>query len=156
VLFTDGEDNTSLLGERELRAAAKRSNATVHVVGLRDASASPTAPESAQVRALREIAQASGGRFWTAESPARLREAFAAIAASMGERYVLRYEPQGSQGQRHGAGPARVLGDEPLVRIVHAEELGQDPFSPDEEIARDPEVLGLFVGDGPDPMRAQL
>jgi VWFA-related protein len=97
VLFTDGEDNTSLLGEGELRTAAKRSNATVHVVGLRDASASPTAPETAQVRALREIAQASGGRFWTAESPARLREAFAAIAASMGERYVLRYEPQGSK-----------------------------------------------------------
>ena len=95
VLFTDGEDNTSILGERELRAAARRSNATVHVVGLRDASAGPPASETAQVRSLREIAQGSGGRFWTAESPARLREAFAAIAASMGERYVLRYEPQG-------------------------------------------------------------
>jgi len=95
VLFTDGEDNTSILGERELRAAAQRSNATVHVVGLRDPSASPLAPETAQVRALREVAQGSGGRFWTAESPARLREAFASIAASMGERYVLRYEPQG-------------------------------------------------------------
>ncbi len=93
VLFTDGEDNTSILGERQLRTAAERSNALVHVVGRREAS--PAHGETDQSRALREIAEASGGRFWTPESPQRLREAFAAIAASMGERYVLRYDPQG-------------------------------------------------------------
>jgi VWFA-related protein len=121
VLFTDGNDNSSVLGERQLRSAAQRSNALIHVVGLREAAAtvagsapeldgklglgsragirtaaSPVpAGESEQVRALREIAEDSGGRFWTAESPGRLREAFAAIAASLSQRYVLRYEPQG-------------------------------------------------------------
>lgn len=93
VLFTDGEDNTSILGERQIQTAAERSNALVHVVGRR--AASPAHGETDQSRALREIAEASGGRFWTPESPQRLREAFAAIAASMGERYVLRYDPQG-------------------------------------------------------------
>ena len=39
VLFTDGEDNTSILGERQLRSVAERSNAIVHVVGLREAAA---------------------------------------------------------------------------------------------------------------------
>jgi len=35
VLFTDGEDNTSWLGEADLRTVAQRSNALVHVVGWR-------------------------------------------------------------------------------------------------------------------------
>jgi hypothetical protein len=47
------------------------------------------------VRTLREIAEHSGGQFWNAGSATDLREAFAAIAASVGERYVLRYQPQG-------------------------------------------------------------
>ena len=35
VLFTDGEDNASWLGEREIRGMVERSNALVHVVGWR-------------------------------------------------------------------------------------------------------------------------
>jgi len=95
VLFTDGEDNTSILGERQLRTVAERSNALVHVVVWQDRNLLPTDGEPDQARALREIADASGGRFWTPDSPQRLRAAFAAIAASIGERYVLRYDPQG-------------------------------------------------------------
>ena len=95
VLFTDGEDNMSILGERQLRTVAERSGALVHVVVLRNKGQLPADGETDQARALREIADASGGRFWTPDSPQRLREAFAAIAASMGERYVLRYDPQG-------------------------------------------------------------
>jgi VWFA-related protein len=95
VLFTDGEDNMSILGERQLRTVAERSGALVHAVVLRNKGQLPTDGETEQARALREIADASGGRFWTPDAPKRLREAFAAIAASMGERYVLRYDPQG-------------------------------------------------------------
>jgi VWFA-related protein len=99
VLFTDGEDNMSWLSVADLRLVAERSNALVHVVGWRP-PLSPAAPrlppvltESPQERSLREIAEAAGGRFWSADSPARLREAFGAIADAMGHRYVLRYEP---------------------------------------------------------------
>ncbi len=99
VLFTDGEDNTSWLGDADLRIVVQRSNALVHVVGWRP-PLSPEArrklpTESAQERALRAIAEAAGGRFWDADSPARLRQAFRAIADAMGHRYVLRYEPAG-------------------------------------------------------------
>jgi hypothetical protein len=44
---------------------------------------------------LREIAETSGGRFWGADSPDRLRRAFTAVADAMRHRYVLRYEPEG-------------------------------------------------------------
>ena len=101
VLFTDGEDNTSWLGETDLRTVAQRSNALVHVVGWREPLSpehqrrTPLPPESPQERALREIAEAAGGRYWQADSPDRLRRAFSAIADAMGHRYVLRYEPTG-------------------------------------------------------------
>lgn len=95
VLFTDGDDNVSVLGQAHLRRAAERANAILHVVGLRPMPRSAETSET--VRVLTDIADRSGGRFWTAESPDRLRAAFAAIASSMSERYILRYEPQGAR-----------------------------------------------------------
>jgi VWFA-related protein len=104
VVFTDGEDNMSWLEQRQVKAAAQRSNAVIHAVGLRPPEAEPlpaygpraaptTLPELEQVRELRLTAELTGGRFWTAESPDRLRQAFAAIVAAMNSRYVLRFEP---------------------------------------------------------------
>jgi VWFA-related protein len=87
VLFTDGDDNTSILGEPELASVAERQNALLHVVAL--------GGRTNQTKIVRGLAERSGGRLWTPESPQRLAEAFAAIAASMSERYVLRYAPQG-------------------------------------------------------------
>jgi VWFA-related protein len=101
VLFTDGEDNSSWLGAADLRLVAERSNALVHVVGWQPPPPEllrktlPRQRETSQERALREIAEAAGGRYWSADSPDRLRKAFGAIADAMGHRYVLRYEPTG-------------------------------------------------------------
>jgi VWFA-related protein len=99
VLFTDGEDNDSWLDARQLRAMVERSNALVHVVAwnprpdLRPGSPTPFEPASEPV--LRDIAEATGGHFWGADSPARLQMAFTAVADAMRHRYVLRYEAQG-------------------------------------------------------------
>ena len=110
VAFTDGEDNLSWLDWEQIRVVAERSNALIHVVGLKPRAAETLfAPGSdsegrTQVAsgaplefehtvALRQIAEATGGRYWEAESPGGLRGAFAAIAEAMGQRYVLRYEP---------------------------------------------------------------
>jgi VWFA-related protein len=92
VLFTDGEDNVSILGGAEVRKVAEVSNALVHVVSAPEASR-PSGRGTD--RNLREIAEHSGGRFWSAGTPQDLKVAFAAIAASLGERYVLRYQPRG-------------------------------------------------------------
>jgi VWFA-related protein len=108
VLFTDGEDNMSVLDEKQIVRAVERSNALVHTVGWIDpivvqsiqvgrvgriTSSAP--PEPDHIRALRLIAEATGGRFWGTDSPERLRRAFAEIADAMGQRYVLRYEARG-------------------------------------------------------------
>jgi VWFA-related protein len=92
ALFTDGEDNMSILSADEVRKVAERSNSLVHVVS----AASPSDGGGRDTaRALREIAEHSGGRFWSAGTSKDLRAVFAAIAASLGERYVLRYQAQG-------------------------------------------------------------
>jgi len=92
ALFTDGEDNMSILSSDEVRKVAERSNSLVHVVS----TASPSSSGGRNTaRVLHEIAEHSGGRFWTAGTSKDLRAAFGAIAASIGERYVLRYQAQG-------------------------------------------------------------
>lgn len=100
VLFTDGEDNVSWLGGAQLRTVAERSNALVHVVGWKPWLGDADAREPEAEPVLREIAELTGGRFWKADSPARLKEAFGAIADAMGHRYVLRYQFTG--GKREG------------------------------------------------------
>jgi VWFA-related protein len=115
VLFTDGEDNMSVLDAKQVMTATLRSNALVHAVGWVDKApplppsatgaqsrVPPTSssvggppPEPQHVFSLRKIAEATGGRFWAADSPERLHKAFAEIAEEIGHRYVLRYEPQG-------------------------------------------------------------
>ncbi len=109
VLFSDGEDNLSWLSSDQVRTVAERSNALVHVVGIARPSLRPVAggafrnelfrraAEAPHDRALRQIAEATGGRFWTAESPDRLRQSFAAIAEAMNHRYILRFEPPGGR-----------------------------------------------------------
>ena len=121
VLFTDGEDNASWLGERDLRLVSERSNALVHVVGWREPArvtlrgAVPRGTASPQERALAEIAEAAGGRFWDADSPARLRRALGAIAEAMGHRYVLSYSPTGVERAGWHAIETRVRGGKGAV-----------------------------------------
>lgn len=97
VLFTDGVDNMSWLDGPKVRSAAERSNALVHVVSLRAPGQTATSSGGTDFEggfALQQIAETTGGRYWEAESPERLKVAFAAIAELLGRRYVLRYVPE--------------------------------------------------------------
>jgi VWFA-related protein len=97
VLFSDGVDNLGWLDAEQVQRVAERSNSVVHVVGLRSdaarASRISPRPEGPHVRALRELAESTGGRYWEAEDAARLRAAFTAVARAMSTRYVLGYAP---------------------------------------------------------------
>lgn len=100
VLFSDGIDNMSWLDAGQVELLARRSKAFVHVVGWKDEHAEQGALEAIfgepmHVLTLRRIAWATGGQFWPADSPARLRQAFSEITESLAHRYLLRYEPTG-------------------------------------------------------------
>jgi hypothetical protein len=94
----DGEDNSSWFDDRVVKRMAEESNVLVHVVGIvpkpDDPGIAPDALlEPEHVGRLRQIAEVTGGRFWKADSPAHLAEAFQAVLEAMKMRYILRYEP---------------------------------------------------------------
>jgi len=102
VLFTDGEDNLSWLDAAQVRRVLLESNVLVQAVGIvpsEDRAPSDTlfvsrrGVEPPQVRTLRQMAEVTGGRFWSASAPDRLADAFLAILEAMKTRYVLRFEP---------------------------------------------------------------
>ena len=116
VVFTDGEDNLSWLDAQDVARALHVSNVLFQVVGigapdggLEDDIDAGTgfarglrAPEPPRVAVLRRLAESTGGRFWSAGSPAGIAAAFEAMAAAMKSRYILRFEPGGDRREgRH-------------------------------------------------------
>ncbi|MBP6701993.1 MAG: VWA domain-containing protein [Vicinamibacteria bacterium] len=100
VLFTDGEDNSSWLDEKQLRKFVQRSNSLIHVVSARSDEAATgfgpryRAPGSSHVKTMRELAEVTGGALVEVDSPARIEAAFTGIIEAMRGRYVLRYDPE--------------------------------------------------------------
>ena len=104
VLFSDGEDNQSILGLAQVERALQESNVLVQTVGLVPRPTAPPGPartveppEPESLLPLRHLAELTGGRFWPAESPARLARAFGEVLEAMRTRYVLRFEPDQPQ-----------------------------------------------------------
>ncbi len=121
LLFTDGRDNASWLGEAELMEAAKQSEAIIHVVVIKQRSGvtvvdrdvvrgiyiDPRQRGEAQgleakggtmgdrTQFLEEISKATGGRFWYANSSAELKDVYLGILDDMEGRYLLTYDPSG-------------------------------------------------------------
>jgi Ca-activated chloride channel homolog len=93
VLFTDGEDNISWLGRDDVREAVLQSTALLHVVGT-------GSQDEADAAFLKEMAETTGGRSWSAVPSRSLRQRFLDILGAMRTRYLLTYEPRGVE--RHG------------------------------------------------------
>ncbi len=100
ILFSDGEDNMSWLGEKQIKGAVERSNALIHVVAARSENfqsgfaRTSSASESVHVKTLRGLAAITGGSLIEVESPDRIGAAFSQIIDQMKDRYVLRYTPE--------------------------------------------------------------
>jgi VWFA-related protein len=112
ALFTDGEDNLSWLGRADLQAALDGSNVVLQAVGIVPAPTTEATngyqdtrtarDEPPHVRILRQLAESTGGRFWSAGAASRLVATFEAMLDAMKARYVLRFEPEpGRPAGRH-------------------------------------------------------
>lgn len=107
VLFTDGQDNSSWLTERDLLDCARESEAIVHAIGIRspdlpssgDSPAPPNQSSGSLDQAenlLREITSVTGGRDWYADSSAGLEQVFLQVLEEMETRYLLSYQLTGA------------------------------------------------------------
>ena len=106
IVFTDGRDDLSWLSQAQVLRVARQSEAVVHVVAITPPfeevvkGASIMRPERelvepADIRLVREIAEATGGRLWYAGLSAQLEPTFLRILAEMQSRYLLSFAPTG-------------------------------------------------------------
>jgi Ca-activated chloride channel homolog len=86
VVLSDGGDNASAAGLDEVLESAARSNATIYTVGMYDETDRDRNP-----RALRRIAEASGGRAYFPQSLSNLQPVWRAIASAIRSQYTIGY-----------------------------------------------------------------
>ena len=92
VVFSDGLDNRSWLRGIEVIDTARRTNAVVYGVAVRDES-------DLDRPFLRDVTRASGGRFFKAASADELRPRFFDVLRDIRARYVLSYTPAGPEAK---------------------------------------------------------
>jgi Ca-activated chloride channel homolog len=93
VLFTDGQDTASWLGRDPVARAVLRSPAVIQVIGSVDPGGGSA--DATHMRGLRDLAEATGGRYWTSESPDKLAATFLGVLEALKTRYLLSYRPEG-------------------------------------------------------------
>jgi VWFA-related protein len=87
LLFTDGVDTASWLTSDKAIDAARRAGVVIQAVELHtNAAKSPF---------LDRLAESSGGRVWSASSPADLQKLFTQALDEMRARYLLTFTPRG-------------------------------------------------------------
>jgi len=93
LIISDGGDNHSRYGEREVKALARESDVMIYSIGMFDRYV-PTLEEQLGPMLLSEIAEPTGGRAFTIDTP----NALASVARHIGEelrtQYVLAYRPR--------------------------------------------------------------
>ena len=101
LLFSDGIDTASWLSFSDLLTATERADTTVHIVELLGERAAIvpsfgrfTPPPN---MTLDRLADAGGGRKWSATSSGDLRELFTRAIGEMRARYLLTFFPEGPQ-----------------------------------------------------------
>jgi Ca-activated chloride channel homolog len=129
VLFTDGRDDLSWLSPEQVVDVARESNALVHVVAIvpPDENVIAAGPggtlrterrtvEPRRLRALRQVAEVTGGRLWPASASAQLGPTFLGVLAEMQSRYLLSYTPSGVPREGWHRLAVKVKGRKGIVR----------------------------------------
>jgi Ca-activated chloride channel family protein len=90
VVFSDGEDTTSSLGQDEVVNYARAVEATIYSVGIRGGRTGGMPPKGF----LRKISEETGGDYFFPDRVGDLIRVFAAISAELHRHYLLAYAPK--------------------------------------------------------------
>jgi VWFA-related protein len=113
ILFSDGEDTSSLMSFDELMETAKRSETAIYTIALRGADTQTKGFREAEF-AMRQLAQGSGGRAFFPLRIEDLAGVYSQIADELASQYTLGYAP--ANARRDGAWRRiAVLVDRPNV-----------------------------------------
>ena len=101
VMFTDGQDTKSWLTDEQVIRAVEQSDAVIYAIKAAGAGERHSGDDGLTVSwrprpgLLKELAEKSGGKLLTIDSPHNLSEVFTTIVNEMKARYVLTYYPSG-------------------------------------------------------------
>jgi Ca-activated chloride channel family protein len=95
LIISDGGDNHSRYGEREVKALAKESDVMIYSIGTFDRYV-PTIEEARGPSLLSELADPTGGRAFTLDNPNDMVSVARHIGLELRTQYVLAYRPQTS------------------------------------------------------------
>jgi Ca-activated chloride channel homolog len=92
LIISDGGDNHSRYGEREIRGLAKESDVMIYSIGVFDRYV-PTIEELRGPSLLTEIAEPTGGRAFIVDNPNMMPSIARHIGMELRTQYVLAYKP---------------------------------------------------------------
>src|SRR5947209_17177163 len=93
LVISDGGDNHSRYGEREIKGLAKESDVMIYSIGVFDRYV-PTPEELRGPALLGDIADPTGGRAFTVDNPNIMPSIARHIGMELRTQYVLAYRPQ--------------------------------------------------------------
>jgi len=88
VVFTDGEDNSSVLNMESAVLRARKSGVPVYAIAQGDALKAPRL-----VKALQSLSENTGGKLFKAQKSSQMDEIFQAISADLQASYLLSFRP---------------------------------------------------------------
>jgi VWFA-related protein len=100
IVFSDGEDTSSLISFDEVLDLAKRSETAVYTIALRGADTQSKGFREAEF-VMRQLAQETGGRAFFPLRAEDLTAVYGQIADELASQYTLGYTPK--NGKRDGA-----------------------------------------------------
>ena len=93
LVISDGGDNHSRYGEREVKSAVKESDVMIYAIGTFDRYV-PTQEELLGPGLLADVTQVTGGRAFTLEDPNEMPAVAHRIGTELRTQYVLGYRPE--------------------------------------------------------------
>lgn len=96
LIISDGGDNHSRYGEREVKSIAQESDVMIYSIGIFDRYV-PTPEEIRGPELLSAITEPTGGRAYTLSNPNEMPAVARHIGMELRTQYVLAYKPQDPQ-----------------------------------------------------------
>jgi Ca-activated chloride channel homolog len=93
LIVSDGGDNHSRYGEREVKAAVKESDVMLYAIGTFDRYV-PTQEELMGPALLASVAETTGGRAFVLQDPREMPKVAHRIGVELRTQYVLGYRPE--------------------------------------------------------------
>lgn len=90
IIFSDGDDTTSGLGEGPVVDYARSVEATIYTVGIRGGTTGDAPPRGF----LKKVADETGGQYFFPDRVGELLKVFTAISAELHQHYLLAYSPK--------------------------------------------------------------